>query len=270
MPTSSDGVLTVTTRPYAAVGIDIAWTNPAIWQTTVKRTIGSTTVTVRSGDMAFTPGGSGFVQDNEAQIGVPAAYRAFGYSGAGVLLASSTVATVTLSSASETIWLKSVDNPHLSTEIVLAGFLAETWDADAEEFSVIAEPGASLAYPVVWQSTQQSFRGALQIETTSAVAWRAVTDVLASGVCLLSATPGNGLVRDMYLRARTRRRDRQAIVAWALDFLVADFTEVARPDTAGSPLMVPGWSYDVRDKLYASYTAADSAFPTYAALAKGP
>ncbi len=271
MPSSSDGFVTVTARPYAAVGIDIAWSNTSIWRTTVKRTLGGVTATVRSGDLFYTPGGSGYAQDNEAPLTGVLSYQAFGYDGTGALVATSTAATITVSQPAETIWLKSVDNPHVSSQIVLADFLGETWDSDAEEFSVQPSAGQAIAYPVVWQSSAPaSFRGVLKIEITSAEAWTTVTNCLASGVCLLSATAGNGLVRDMYLRARARRRDRQAIMPWALDYLIADFVEVDRPATANSPLMVPGWSYDISDALYATYTLADAAYGSYNALAKGP
>jgi hypothetical protein len=66
------------------------------------------------------------------------------------------------------------------------------------------------------------------------------------------------------------QRDQPGGTAWTLGWIEVDVIEVDRPATTGSPLMVPGWSYDVRDALYATYTLADAAYGTYNALAKGP
>lgn len=266
MPTSSDGVLTVTTRPYAAVGIDVMWANASVWRTTVTRTVGGQTVTVRSGDLAFTPGGSGYVQDNEAPLEGVASYRAYGYSGLGALLATSTDATIALASAG-TAWLKSIADPRLSQQVTLVD-MAEQASAMSEEFQVSGQSS-----PVVWRDLGgSSLRGDVTFEVTSKADFAAIRASLDSGVCLLQGSESVGMVEsNQYLQAASLRRERPAIAtAWAVDYLAASFVQVARPDTASSPLMVPGWSYDVRDAAFASYAAADAAFASYRALAKGP
>ncbi len=267
MATSSDGVLTVNVRPYAAVGIDIAWpSTPIPWRTKVTRTVGATTATVRSGDMAYTPGGSGYVQDNEAPIEGTLVYRAYGYNGTGALVRTSTTATLALSATTKTTWLKSIDNPHLNTQVAVAD-LDISMGVDAEVFTITGQK------PIVWESGQSGYRGTLTINTRTKAMHDAVIALASAGTMLLQGSAGQiALPHDLYIAASSDVRIiRPArMPGWGVRQLTIPFVEVDRPDTAGSPLMIPGWSYDVRDAAYATYTLADAAFPSYNALAKGP
>ncbi len=279
MAVSSDGVLTVETRPYAAVGITINWrakwpSGPDPWTTVVTRVVGTKTARVRSPDPVYTPGGYGYAQDNEPPLSTSVSYRADAYSGAGVLMGSSTTATVTTAgvSASADAWLKGVDNPHLSREVILAAPLGESWDQGAEVFYPQPAAGSSVAYPVVWQSAAQTaFRGRLRLRVGSSAEWDALYALLGSGVLLLQASSSCAVAsRDLYLRRLGAQRDQPGGTAWTLGWIEVDVIEVDRPATTGSPLMVPGWSHDIRDAAYATYTLADAAYGTYNALAKGP
>ena len=168
---------------------------PVPWRTTVTRTIGSETVTVRSGDRAATPGGAGYVQDNEAIPGVAHTYRAYGYSGTGALLATSTSVAITPTAVTQA-WLKSVDNPHLNQPVRLVD-LQYRMGQTVEVFPIDGQP------PVVWGLGQTGYRGALTVRVSSKAEHDAVLALAASGVLYLSganrhAIPGSG---GIYVRA---------------------------------------------------------------------
>lgn len=239
---------------------------PVPWRTTVTRTIGSETVTVRSGDRAATPGGAGYVQDNEAIPGVAHTYRAYGYSGTGALLATSTSVAITPTAVTQA-WLKSVDNPHLNQPVRLVD-LQYRMGQTVEVFPIDGQP------PVVWGLGQTGYRGALTVRVSSKAEHDAVLALAASGVLYLSganrhAIPGSG---GIYVRATSDSDIYRppTMPGWSFRRITLSWVQVARPDTAGSPLMVPGWSYGVRDAAYSTYAAADAAYPSYRALAKGP
>jgi len=246
---------------------------PVPWRTTVTRTIGSETVTVRSGDRAATPGGAGYVQDSELPLFGSATYRAVAWSGTGARLATSAPVLISLTAAAaDDAILRGVDNPHLTQWVWISDPLDESWETDTEVFPVAPTAGAAVAPPVVWQqSAPQAMRGALRLAVQSRAEHDALVALLGSGTLMLCGSASHALTRDaIYLRVVKVTVDRPPIPDWSLRWLVASFVEVARPDTAGSPLMVPGWSYDVRDAAYPTYAAADAAYPSYRALAKGP
>lgn len=266
-------ILTVAARPYAAIGITIDWTGtvPAPQLTLVTRLVAGVTVNVRGADMASTPGGFGYVQDNEAPLSGVITYRAYGYSDTGALMATSPTTPINLTApAIPTAWLKGVDNPHLSREVVLADVLDEQWTQQTETFTLVPD-SVGVAYPVVWQAPGPSgYEGRLLLRVGSKAEHDALMALVTSGVLLLQSTVEYGHPRDMYLRVPGGKVVKPQIPGWVLRWLDVPFIEVGRPDTADSPVIVPGWTYDIADAAYATYALRDAAFASYNALTKGP
>lgn len=270
MPASSDGFVTVTAIPaWASVGIVIDWktSSPMPWQTTVLRTNpDGTVVTVRSGDLAYTPGGDGYVYDHEAPLEGTLKYQAFGYLYDGTLVQTSTQATIVLT-ATVTMWLKSVTNPSRSMSLSMTD-QQEAWPQAQQAFHI---PGR--ANPVVWQDVQGGITGSATFETMAQSDHNGLRLLAGSGVLLLQGSVATAAFdHDTYLVPSGLKVKRNPlIVGWALREFSFDYVEVDRPSTTGSVLKVPAWTNDVVAATYATFTAWDAAFPTtYVNQAKGP
>lgn len=270
MAVSSDGILTVLPAKYAGVGVDVDWgaaagVNP--WRTTVKRTVSGSTVTVRSGDLAYSPGGVVHVRDNEAPLEGSLTFQAWGYDALGALVRTSTTATLVLPQASGVAWLKCIGNPSLSRQVSVSRFEDESWDVRDEVFTV---PGRS--NPVIYEDAQGGLSGTLGLLTATRSDWLAIEVLAASGVLLLQASSTDyAIPRDLYLKRRNLGASRPGrLPGWSLREFTLPFTEVDRPSTTDSPLLIPGWSWDIAASTYSTWTAFDGAFASNISQSKGP
>ncbi len=268
MPASSDGFVTVTADSvWASVKVDVNWgtSTPKPWRTTVTRTNpDGTVVTVRSGDLAYSPGGAVFVYDHWAPIEGTLKYQAFGYSTTGALLFTSTLATLVLPAATSTAWLKSVSNPSLSRKVTINGPLDEQWSTPTVTFHI---PGRSA--PVVWQDVQSSTTGILRLSASSQADYVALRALSGAGVLLLQASSADySLPGDIYLTSPTAVTNRPgSMPGWVARRFEMPFVEVDPPSTVGSPLMVPGWNDAAVAASYATFSAFDAAFATRSSFA---
>lgn len=267
MPVSSDGVLTATARPFGAVALDVAWpSTPVPWLTRVVRVSGTTETLVRSGDPAYTPGGSGYVQDNEAAPSATVVYKAYGYDGInpGVIRTSMTVTVTTngLSSPHMARWKPLAD---MSLTCELPTSIDPTRPRRQDEYVIRGQ-----ATTVVQQYDMGARRGTLHVAALSAAQRTAMRAIMSLSTVVLIQFDAAVAVPDLWAtlgddaEAPVGPR-RQAVSQWAVPFI-----EQARPDTAGAPLVIPGWSYAVADAAAATYTARDALYASYNALSKGP
>lgn len=271
---SADGVLTVHPSPRHGLAIVITWSDPTVWRTTITRTNDSTgdTVTVRSGDLAYTPGGYGVAVDNELPLSGFFTYQATGWTAAGALAATSdpVLVEVTEPRVTPTAWLKSVDNPHLNHQVVIARQLGQKWERDTQVFWAEAPADARVAYPVVWQSPgRRAFSGTLRLRLETADDWAAVDALSASGVLFLATSSHYAEFQDaFYLTVSGGGLERLRGRGWKRRWVEMPWQEVARPPTAGSPLRIPGWSYDDLAVRVADYDAIPGEWGTYLDLAR--
>lgn len=265
--TSSDGVVAAETRSYASVGVTVNWTAAAgavPWRTTVTRRSGGVTVNVRSGDLAYTPGGAGYVYDHEAPLDGQVTYQAYGYDPLGALVRTSTPVTLTLPTlpAASKLWLKAVNHPTLSLQ--LYGSVVAERVRRVETFDVPGQPSGPR-----WVDVLSTRRGTLRVVTVSGVERDSLRDLLEEGDLLVQAPAAQGMP-DMFLTVTAEKESPvgprgNTVTRWELAF-----SEGTRPSTVGSPLRIPGWTNDAVLASYSSYSALDAAFPTYLARAKGP
>ncbi len=269
---SADGVLTATPwASWASVGVDVDWSAVSLspWRTTVHRTIGAVTDVVRSGDLAHTPGGQGYVYDHEAPLAKVVTYQATGYDSHGTLLGTSDSVSVYLGIEQGVAWLKSVHNPSLSREVIVTASIGEDYGVETEVFAV-PNPGG-VAHRVVWSAGRNLPTGTLTVMVDSLAEYAAVRELLSAGALLLQSTDDLALLpEDTYVEATSISVGRiEGHAGWEYRSLVAPFQAIQRPATIGSRLRVPDWSYDHLTSTFASNTAADAAFASYVRRAAG-
>lgn len=265
MPSSSDGVLTVTARPLGAVAIDITWpSTPIPWLTRVVRVVGTTETLIRSADPAYTPGGSGFAQDNEAPAGATVTYKAYGYNGINPTpTRTSTTVSVATTAVASPAWARWKPLGDLSLSVELPTSIAWTRPRQQEEFSPKGVPS------VVYQYGIGGRRGTLKVATLSASMRDRMRDILDMSQPVLVQFDASVGVADVWAVLGDDPESpvgprRSGVTEWPVAFIERD-----RPDTTGAPLIVPGWSYTTADAAYATYALRDAAWASYRALAKG-
>lgn len=216
---------------------------------------------VRSADTAWAIEGVGAAYDHEAPLGVAVVYtstaiRADGTSGP----VSSLSVTVPEPDAPADVWIKSLDEPGLSARVTVTSWPQLQWASRIDTADVAGSPYAATSQDVY-----------------AAAASDISIDAEGSQIEMLRrllTTPG---VRLIQTRGTARRPDQFVLFgdpAEAVDTtpdgartFTASVREVARPDTAGQPMRMPGWSYDILADTYASYDAVAATFSSYQQLA---
>ncbi len=262
MPTSSDGVVTVTILPdlttvrvavdFATAGSPLAASFAGVSTVTVTESL--TGRVVRGLSRAVAPGAVAGGADHEAPFGVAQSYVATAYDVAGVLLASSAVAAITVANPvfGFATWIKSLTTPSLSVNVKTV--IIPDWTAPIPE-GVLRVIGR--ADPIVVQDVRQYESGALEVLTQSPAAEAALTALLASPGPYLLQMPGYGTA-DRYVTVGAVGRKRpvnKATETWRTWML--PLTQVARPSVVGSRVSVPGHTYadsSAAWPLYASRT----------------
>lgn len=220
----------------------------------------SAPVPVRSADLAWAVGGIGTAYDHEAPLGVGVIYTARPLYADGTWgPASSLAVTVPAPGLPADVWIKSLDEPGISTRVVVRSWPSLTWAATIDSSQVEGS-----RYPATAQGTYASSSSDIVIDADGA-------DI--ESLETLLTTPG---VRLIQTGSGTHRRDQYVLfgdVEQAMDGLpgesrgyAASLIEVARPDTADQPMRIPGWSYDALAAQLSTYDAVATAYATYRSL----
>ncbi|MEU1496048.1 hypothetical protein [Streptomyces sp. NPDC005732] len=222
---------------------------------------GRAPVPVRSADTAWAIEGVGPAYDHEAPLGVAVVYTATPILVDGSTGPPSSLAvTVDEPEKPADVWIKSLDEPGLSARVTVTSWPQLQWSSRIDSADVAGSRYAA---------TSQDVYAAAASDIT--------IDAEGDQIELLRkllTTPG---VRLLQTRSAARRPDQFVLFgdpAEALDTtpdeartFTAAVREVERPDTAGQPLRMPGWSYDILAAQYASYDAVSSTFSSYQQLA---
>ncbi|GGX98592.1 hypothetical protein [Streptomyces fructofermentans] len=216
---------------------------------------------VRSADLAWAVEGIGTAYDHEAPLGVAVVYIARPQYADGTWGPESSLSlTLPEPALPADVWIKSLDEPGLSARVVVRSWPSLNWTANIETSQVSGN-----RYPAAGQDTYTASSSDIVIDADGSDIER---------IKELLTTPG---VRLIQTRADTHRPDMFVLfgdVQQSMDSKPAEsrayaaaVLEVARPDTAGQPMRMPGWSYDALAEQQATYDAAAASYPTYRSLA---
>lgn len=221
---------------------------------------------VRSGDLAWAPGGIAVAYDAEAPCGSPVAYAVTGTTDTGAGTdpvgdtptdTTDTATAVESSLALQTsdpplndrdAWIKSVSDPGLSQRVTLTANLEITSAARVTTAEVIGRENPVASWDVLSGST-----GTLTVDVEDADAGDTLAACLNNGVCLFQAN-STYPDRDMYFLPGDVQRSRDANDPTAAYTWTIPFTAVDRPATIDAPLRIPGRSYAHRLDEHATYS----------------
>lgn len=271
MAVSSDGVVTATaSAPTASIKFTINWTvagSPiaATAATTVSTTTvygatsaailatagtpGSAAWSVRSLTNDYAPGGARTGIDHEAPFGT-LFYKAQAFDTTGALLATSTSATLSLTSATTyATWLKSLTTPSLSQAIDTAEAPEWTLPISQAQIAVIGRRDL-----VTVQDVRQYEQSTLTAFTSTSAGEDALTALLITPGPYLLQMPGYG-EPDRYVTVGTATCKGVGTSVDPMRTWQLPLTRTVRPAPTGWSVAVPGETYADTAAALATYAA---------------
>jgi hypothetical protein len=217
-------------------------------------------VPVRSGDLAWAPGGLAVGYDHEAPLGVPVTWYAYPVTGGGTHGARSQGAALTIPEPNPVrdVWLKSVNDPAASLRVLVTSWPTLEYAARQQRLDIL---GA--ASPVIGIDAWSLGSGDAQILTESLAERIALLRLLTSGSVLLAQTRGAYGRPDAYVVPGSPS---EQMIGAATDpgrLWTITMTSVDRPPTLDAGLRIPGRSYadtGVQLPTYADRTATGQTY----------
>ncbi|MFJ8855234.1 hypothetical protein [Streptomyces sp. NPDC102437] len=227
---------------------------------------GGAPVPVRSADPAWAVAGVGTAYDHEAPLGVPVIYTATPiYADGSTGPASSLAVTVPAPAPGQErdLWLKSLDDPSLSLRAMLVD---RPEPASAGRQSVADVPGSPFRVVAFDEHAAESYTVTIDVPPEQADQVRAL---LRSGVLLAQTRPGYVITPDAYhvpadITGPTPTGRLGSSEGYQFSWVVEP---VARPDTEGQPLRVPGWSWDILAEQISTWDAVAASYSIWASAA---
>lgn len=222
---------------------------------------GGTPVPVRSADPAWAIGGAGTAYDHEAPLGVAVVYTATPIYADGTTGPSSSLAVTVPAPTSQSrdVWIKSVDEPGLSALVTVRSWPDLTWGAQIDSAAVQGS-----AYPATSQDVYTAAGSSIVIDAEGSQIDALQRLLTTPGVRLIQTRPDYHRP-DQYVLLSDVRQVMDSIPTQSRGYEAA-LTQVARPDTAGQPMRLPAWSYDLLAERFATSDAAVGSFSTWASL----
>ncbi|MBL3670814.1 hypothetical protein JL475_33625 [Streptomyces sp. M2CJ-2] len=221
-------------------------------------------VPVRSADLAWAVDGVGQAYDHEAPLGVAVVYTATPQYADGSWGPSSSLGLVVPAPApaqTKDLWLKSIEEPSLSMRVMYGPAQGTTSAARQDTAARSGSPYTAVAY-----DTAAAPAEAVQVDVLAADIER-FRKLIRSGVLLAQVRPGY-LIPDRYFVPGDVGEKPTGKFGVTGGYTVTfDITPLERPDTAGQPMLAPGWSYDALAAQFGTYDAAVATYPSYLALA---
>lgn len=282
--TSSDGVLTATLDPAwfgvtlkanysggAALGYGLAGYGSGPYgdplssggPSPVKVAFYRDGVPVRSGDMAWAPGGVAIAYDHEAPLGVASSWTAVPHFSDGTTGAESSAAVLTVPNpvAGKTgVWLKSVEQPSLSRAVWL-----ETAPKVGLSGNVSLNGALGSRYPVGSWDVRSAYTTSFALVTETAQQ-RADLEALLDSGPLMFQTGTSVDVADFYFLPGDVSWEFVSAASDATRRWTVAATQIARPATVDSSLLMPGLSWASTAATYASWSTLTGAKASWAAL----
>ncbi|MFD5656912.1 hypothetical protein [Streptomyces hirsutus] len=219
-------------------------------------------VPVRSADTAWAVGGAGPAYDHEAPLGVGVAYTATplyadGTEGQSTSLAVSVPAPAP---GPGDVWIKSLDTPGASLRVTVTDWPALNWTARTDTADVAGSP-----YPAASQDVYSSASSSITLDA-GGPAITTLLDLIRRGEVLLLQTRPDYYRPDQYVMLGDISQTTDAAPDGSRTYTVV-VTEVDRPDTAGQPLRLPGWSWDTLAASFDSWETVASSYGSWTSLA---
>lgn len=223
-------------------------------------------VAVRSGDAAWAPGGVAVAYDHEAPLGQSSAWYAYPIGWDGVVGDRSDGAAVTPPSPVPVrdVWLKSLSDPALSLLVKVMAWPELQYGERQQRFDVL---GA--ASPVMRVDSWSLATSTVTVETDTLderVAFRAL---ITSGATVLAQTRMINGRPDAYWVPGGFNEVMPGVSTDPHRTWTVAVTEVDRPTTVGSPLRIPGRSYDTSSLTWPTYADRTATGQTYADVTTG-
>lgn len=221
-------------------------------------------VPVRSGDAAWAIEGVGTAYDTEAPLGVAVIYSAtavYADGSTGPTSSLSVTVPAPLAGDDDDLWIKSLDEPGLSTRCMVVDWPGATSTARQDAVDIAGSPYRALAY-----DTHGTEVMAVTVDVPPERVER-MRELLRSGVLLAQVRPGY-LTPDRYfvpgdITGPTPTGRIGSSEGYRFAFTVEP---IARPDTAGQPMRLPSWSWDALAELLASWDTVAASYATWASL----
>ncbi|MFD7319223.1 hypothetical protein [Streptomyces sp. NPDC059883] len=220
-------------------------------------------VPVRSADPAWAIEGVGTAYDHEAPLGVAVIYTATALYADGTAGPASSLAITVPAPApgqSKDLWLKSLDEPSLSLRVMIVGRPEAT---SAGRQSVADVPGSPYRVVAFDQHAAESYPVTIDVPPEQVDQVRAL---LRSGVLLAQTRPGYVTLPDAFhvpsdISGPVSTGRLGASGGYQFTWTIEP---VARPDTAGQAMRLPGWSWDQMAAEFATWDAVASSYSTWA------
>lgn len=218
-------------------------------------------VPVRGTDLGWAVGGVGEGYDHEAPLGVGVTYTARPQYADGTWgPASSLGVLVPAPDPVADVWIKSLDEPGTSARVTVTAWPQLSWEARIDQATIEGSP-----YPATSQDVYSAAASDITLDAEGAAIETVRTLLTTPGVRLIQTRPGY-YRPDMFVLFSGPAEAVDTTPDGARTF-TASVVQVARPDTAGQRMRIPGWSYDALASQFATYDAVTASYATYQSLA---
>jgi hypothetical protein len=223
---------------------------------------GAVAVPVRSADTAWAVGGTGVAYDSEAPLGVAVAYTATPVLVNGTVGPASSLSVTVPAPASRLadVWVKSLEALGSSVLVTVTAWPQLAFASRHDTATVLGSAFSAVALDVYSAPTSSI---TIQAEGDAIEALRAL--LASPQVLLLQTVPGYHRP-DAYVVMGDVTEDMQSTPDQPRTFIAA-VMQVERPDTAGQPLGLPGWSWDAVAAEFATWDAVTGSYASFASLA---
>jgi hypothetical protein len=217
-------------------------------------------VPVRSADTAWAVEGVGSAYDHEAPLGVGVIYTATPVYADGTLGPTSSLAvTLPEPEAPADVWIKSLDDPGLSARVTVTEWPSLSWASRVDSTDV-----AGSRFPAAAQDVYASAESSIVLDADGSEIEAVRTLLLTPGVRLIQTRPDYHRP-DQFVMFSSAEESVDTTPGGARTF-TAGVKEVARPDTAGQPLRIPGWSWDALADGFGTWDAVAASYTSWASL----
>lgn len=218
-------------------------------------------VPVRGADTAWAVEGVGQAYDHEAPLGVGVTYTCRPQYADGTWGPESSLGIeLPAPEPVADVWIKSLDEPGMSARVTVTSWPQLSWESRIDQAPVTGSP-----FPVASQDVYGAATSDLTMDAEGASIETVRRLLTEPGVRLLQTRPGY-YRPDMFVMFASPAEALDAGPDGSRTF-TAGVVQVARPDTQGQRMRMPGWSYDEVASEFATYDAVAASYPTYQSLA---